>query len=61
MNGYEKIRDVIRHIAVDNQSSKIELGTYQDGGILTDNLFVTSTMVYKLDFLSVRRAIKVNG
>ena len=61
MNGFEKIKKAIEEIAKNNQSPKIELGTYKDGGIELDNLFIPPTMIYKLDYLDKKRATKVNG
>ena len=61
MNGYEKILKIILDVVRKNQSSKIELGYYKNGGIATQDLVIPPTMVYKLDFLDKKRAIKVSG
>ena len=61
MNAYEKILKIIRESAIQNQSYKIELGIYENGGIRSNDILIPSSMIYKLDFLDKKRAIMVKG
>ena len=61
MNAYEKLLKIMKESAIRNRNFKIELGIYENGGIKTSDIFITPSMVYKLDFLDKKRAVKVNG
>ena len=59
--GYEKILKIIKSIIKNNQKPSIEIGTYIDGGIQMKDITVPKSMVYRLDFLDKKRAIKVDA